>query len=233
MDNIHPLEAVLWYVAFVFSVTFHEAAHAWTAMLGGDRTAYHGGQVTLDPLPHMRREPLGMIGLPILSLLFTGWPFGYASAPYDPLWARQYPKRSALMAAAGPLSNLLLAVIAGVCLAVMLRLNVVTPSAPGTFSLASVVGSSDPFWNNVGMLFSMLLSLNLLLTVLNLIPLPPLDGSAILPVFLSARAQETYDRLRMQPMFSLMGIIVAWNLINRLFWPVFIPALKAIYAFAY
>jgi Zn-dependent protease len=88
-------DGLIYYVVFLFSTLLHEAAHAWAAMRGGDPTAYHSGQVTLDPLPHVRREPIGMVGLPILSVIISGWPFGFASAPYDPHWAARYPKRAA------------------------------------------------------------------------------------------------------------------------------------------
>ena len=62
MDD--PVEALVWYVVFLFSITVHEAAHAWAAMRGGDLTAYHGGQVSIDPIPHIRREPIGTVVLP-------------------------------------------------------------------------------------------------------------------------------------------------------------------------
>ena len=64
---------LLYYVVFLFSTTFHEAAHAWAAMRGGDLTAYHGGQVSLDPRPHIRREPFGMLILPLVTTLTSGW----------------------------------------------------------------------------------------------------------------------------------------------------------------
>ena len=91
---IEPLNAVVFYLVFLFSTVLHEAAHAWTALRGGDPTAYHGGQVSLDPRPHIRREPFGMIMLPLISLAASGWIFGYASAPYDPRWAEQHPRRA-------------------------------------------------------------------------------------------------------------------------------------------
>ena len=96
-----PIEALVFYVVFLFSATFHEAAHAWAAMRGGDLTAYHGGQVSLDPMPHIRREPFGMVVLPILTVLISGWPFGFASAPYDPDWARSHPRRRDRTTSAG------------------------------------------------------------------------------------------------------------------------------------
>ena len=106
--------ALAYYVVFLFSTTLHEAAHAWAAMLGGDLTAYHGGQVTLDPRPHIRREPIGMVVLPLLTSLASGWPFGFASAPFDPAWSLRHPKRAGWMALAGPGANLLLVLLAGV-----------------------------------------------------------------------------------------------------------------------
>jgi hypothetical protein len=92
----------IWFVAFLFSTTVHEAMHALVAWKGGDPTAYHGGQVSLSPIPHIRREPIGMLVVPLLTSLTQGWAMGWASAPYDPVWAERHPKRAALMAAAGP-----------------------------------------------------------------------------------------------------------------------------------
>ena len=63
---------------------------------------------TLDPLPHIRREPFGMVVMPILSYVLAGFMIGWASAPYDPYWARAHRKKAALMAMAGPASNLAL-----------------------------------------------------------------------------------------------------------------------------
>ena len=82
-----PIETIVLYVAFVFSATCHEASHAWAAKRGGDLTAYAAGQVSLDPFPHIRREPFGMVILPLIGLFLIGWPLGFASAPYDPHWA--------------------------------------------------------------------------------------------------------------------------------------------------
>src|SRR5205085_8307741 len=82
----------------------------------GDRTAYHGGQVTLDPIPHIRREPFGMVVLPLLSVLLAGWPIGFASAPFDPAWAMRHPRRAAWMALAGPVGNFILVLVAAILL---------------------------------------------------------------------------------------------------------------------
>ena len=103
---------LMWFVAFLFSTTVHEAMHAWVAFRGGDSTAYHGGQVSLSPIPHIRREPIGMLVVPLLTAFTSGWAMGWASAPYDPYWAARHPRRAALMAAAGPAGNFAIALAA-------------------------------------------------------------------------------------------------------------------------
>ncbi|HKC50693.1 MAG TPA: site-2 protease family protein, partial [Myxococcota bacterium] len=106
------LESLVWLIVFVISVTTHEAAHAWVAYLGGDGTAYLGGQVTLNPIPHMRREPFGMVVIPVLTVFTRGFPMGWASTPFDPQWEEQYPRRAAWMALAGPAANFAMALLA-------------------------------------------------------------------------------------------------------------------------
>ena len=90
MENLGT--GLVWFVAFLLSTTVHEAMHAWVALRGGDPTAYHGGQVSLSPIPHIRREPLGMLVVPLLTSLTQGWAMGWASAPYDPNWAARHPR---------------------------------------------------------------------------------------------------------------------------------------------
>ena len=101
---------IIAYLVFLISVVIHEAAHALVAKLTGDDTS--SGQVTLDPIPHIKREPLGTVFFPLLFLFINGWPLGWASTPYNPIWAKNNHRKAALMAIAGPVSNLLLAILA-------------------------------------------------------------------------------------------------------------------------
>src|SRR6187397_3661276 len=110
--DMHVTTALIWFAVFLFSTTVHEAMHALAALRGGDPTAYHGGQVSLSPSPHIRREPIGMLVVPLLTALTQGWAIGWASTPYDTRWAVRYPKRAALMSAAGPAGNLAIAFVA-------------------------------------------------------------------------------------------------------------------------
>src|SRR5437588_519190 len=126
MSNITPellaLGFIL-YVVFLFSTTCHEAAHALAAKIGGDQTAFLGGQVTLNPVPHIQREPWGMVIIPILMLVMTGSLLGWASAPYDPNWARRHPRRAAWMALAGPATNYTLMLIAAIAISCETKRN--------------------------------------------------------------------------------------------------------------
>src|SRR5580704_1993760 len=117
------------YVVFLLSTTCHEASHALVAKLGGDSTAFEGGQVSLNPIPHMRRELFGMVILPLIGILTGTGLIGYASAPYDPAWSIRYPKRSGLMSLAGPGANFALAIIAGSLMRIGLIAGVFLPGA--------------------------------------------------------------------------------------------------------
>jgi Zn-dependent protease len=219
--------APMWYVAFLLSLTCHEAAHALVALRGGDPTAFHGGQVTLNPVPHIRREPFGTVLVPILSLALSGWMIGWASAPYDPYWQQRYPHRAAWMALAGPAANLILAVVAG--LAIHAGIWMGDFSMPESARFTQVVVGSDGTTQGLALFLSVLFSQNILLMAFNLMPVPPLDGATAIGLLMSEeQALKTLAFLR-QPMFSLLGLVLAWNLFGEFFSPVFRLSLSVLY----
>lgn len=222
-------DALTYFAVFLFSTTLHEAAHAWVALKGGDPTAYLGGQVSLDPWPHVRRHPFGMVILPLVSALTTGWPIGFASAPYDPGWAVRYPRRAAVMALAGPAANLGLVIIAALVLRIGQAAGVFYPPDHISFGVlaASDAGS---YWSAVGTFVSVMFSLNLLLCVFNLLPFAPLDGSAAITLFMKPETTRKYQEfLWSTPMLGWLGLVLAWQLIDTLFDPVFTAAVSLIY----
>jgi Zn-dependent protease len=228
LENL--VDAVLFYVAFLLSVTLHEAAHAWAAKRGGDETAYLGGQISIDPIPHIRREPIGMLVLPILTVVTMGWPFGYASAPYNAAWAREHPRRAAWMALAGPGANALLLILTAVLIRVGVGMGDLT--APSSVNLTQVVIALDPeagLAPGVAFLLSAFFTMNLVLLVLNLIPVPPLDGSGALPLLLSKEWGERYRDFCAQPGFGIAGILVAWMLFGEILFPTFLAAVNLLY----
>jgi Zn-dependent protease len=194
----------------------------------GDKTAYEGGQVTLDPFPHIKREPIGTVLVPILSFLAGGWMIGWASAPYDPVWARNYPQRSALMSLAGPLANLALVVVAGLAI----RLGMATDLfyAPDNINFSHVVAAhSEGTMAGLATLLSILFTLNLLLFTFNLMPVPPLDGSGIIPFILSKDRAVAYMDFLHSSQLSFIGLLVAWKAFDYVFDPVHLLFINMLY----
>jgi len=221
-------DGFLWYLAFLFSTVFHEAAHALLAYKLGDPTAYEGGQVSLNPAPHIRREPFGTVAVPLISFLMGGWMIGWASTPYDPVWAQRYPKRSAFMALAGPSSNLLLAVSAGLLIRLGMAGGVFYP--PNSITLSQVTAATQGgAFAAAATLVSIFFTLNILLFLFNLLPFPPLDGSGIVPLFLTERATVKYMDFMHNPAFGLIGLILAWNAFGHIFRPVHLLAIQLLY----
>jgi Zn-dependent protease len=150
------------YVVLLFSLSVHESAHAWTALRQGDPTARALGRISLNPLVHV--DPLGTVVMPLL-MIFTGVPLlGWAKpTPVDPHRFRSLRQGQIVVSGAGPVSNLLLALLCTALLFVAVRL------LPGPLGEQPVV-----------VLLSIGVQLNVLLAVFNLVPLPPLDGSHVL-----------------------------------------------------
>jgi Zn-dependent protease len=223
------LRALLWFVVFLFSTTVHEAMHAFVAYRGGDDTAYQGGQVSLSPLPHIRREPIGMLVVPLLTAFTNGWALGWASTPYNPYWAAQYPRRAAAMAAAGPAGNLLIAL--GAFAVIKAGLFAGWFAAPERIRFSSVVAAAgnESWMTAVAQLLTVMLVLNVLLCVFNLLPVPPLDGGAALAGILPARAAAALQTFTSNPMFSILGILVAWQVFPYIARPLFLLVVRLVH----
>ncbi len=232
MDHITPDFLVLglgWYAVFLIAITCHEAAHAWSAKLLGDPTGYYAGQVTLNPGPHIAREPIGTIVVPLITYLLNSPMLGWASAPYDPHWEIQAPRRALVMAMAGPLANLVLVIIAGVVLRIGYEADWFHGTNPFRY-LSAEAGLPAETSARIMVLFAIMFTLNLILFVFNLIPLPPLDGSAIWPVVLSPQSLTRYLEFRAQPSFVIFGIVVAASVFPRVFAPVQVLAHRLLFA---
>jgi Zn-dependent protease len=187
------MEVVFSVVALVFSVVIHEVSHGVVAERLGDPTARLAGRLTLNPLKHL--DPFGSVILPLLLLLLPGGViFGWAKpVPYDPRNLRHPVRDGALVAAAGPISNLALALVFGLL-----------------FQFFSD-GSSSAGTGAVGELFPALLAqvviVNVWLAVFNLVPIPPLDGSKVLFWLLPNSAYELRVFLERYGFFILLFFI--------------------------
>lgn len=186
----------IWYVTFLFSTTCHEAAHALVAKLGGDDTASKSGQVSLNPIPHIRREPFGMVLIPLLSYFINQSMIGWASAPYDPEWERRHPRRAGWMALAGPAANYSLMLLAAAGLRAGLHFGWLQrdPSGRPGFALMTLF---------------VFFSLNLLLGTFNLLPVPPLDGSTGVLVFMKEETAQKYLNWLRSNSYAMLGLLLA------------------------
>ena len=227
MSEAQLISGLLWFLAFLFSTTVHEAMHAFAAYRGGDPTAYHGGQVSLSPMPHIRREPIGMLVVPLITALSQGWAIGWASTPYNPRWAAMYPRRSALMGAAGPIGNLAIALVAFAFLKAGLAIRFFTP--PEVINFQQLVAAPPGAAAMLASILSILLVLNVLLAAFNLIPLPPLDGSSIIGLFLAPERARQMQQLSGSPMFQIAGLLLAWRVFPFIVGPLFSFLIKLVH----
>ena len=219
---------LLWYAVLIVSLTFHEAAHGLAALRFGDPTARDAGLVTLDPVPHIRRSPFGMVVVPIVSFFIGGWMVGWASTPYDVYWAQRSRRRAALMALAGPAANFLLILIAAILIRGGMLLGLFSAPQQVTWTQVTAAQSSGPA-AGAAVVVSILFSLNFILLIFNLLPVPPLDGSEIISLFLDDHTAERYRQFMAQPAAGMVGLIVAWNVIGSLLGPAQTVALNLLY----
>ena len=176
-------EFLLQITILIFSVVIHEVSHGAAAYAMGDSTAKDAGRLTLNPLKHL--DPFGSVILPVITYLTGGFIFGWARpVPYNPYYLRNQKYGPALVGAAGPLSNVLVALVFG------LIIRFLGPD----LSLAL----SPAFLRIV----VFIVFLNLVLAIFNLVPIPPLDGSKVLFALLPARAQN------LQIFFEQYGILL-------------------------
>ena len=193
-DILYPVST--WIVPILIAITFHEAAHAYAAWKLGDDTALRLGRVTFNPLKHV--DPFGTIVLPAL-LFLTKAPFIFGWAkPIPVLFGRlSHPRRDmALVAVAGPLINVILALVS----AVLLRLVWMFPDSAAPWLVRTLSQS---------------ILLNLVLAIFNMIPVPPLDGSRIVLSLLPNALARPYAKLERFGFLILLGIIFILPMLGR------------------
>jgi Zn-dependent protease len=203
------------YIVLLFSLSFHEAAHAWAALQLGDDTALKEGRITLNPIAHI--DPLGTVALPLIMFLTAGTPlFGWAKpTPYNPANFRRDHSMAAghmLVAGAGPLSNLILAVLFTVALFFAVRTGLVQTN-------------QDPAMKLLGAG----VYINVLLAVFNLVPLPPLDGSKVAAWGLPRNLADVYVRW-VEPYGSWILLLL---FASGILWTVLSPFIRVITALLY
>lgn len=187
LTNINLEYIVILIVSILLSLTIHEFMHAYAGYLLGDHTAKAEGRLSLNPLSHI--DPIMTVALPIATLVLFGAPILAAKpVPFDPRNVKYEEFGAAILAAAGPLSNLVLAFLAALA---------ATAVAPGTF------------WADVLELFTVL---NVALFIFNFLPIPPLDGSRVLYAFAPEPLQRLMVQLEPYGLLIIFGLVIAGGL---------------------
>jgi Zn-dependent protease len=191
----------VWAIPVLFAITVHEVSHGWVARQLGDPTAMMLGRLTLNPIKHI--DPIGTIVVPLVMLLLGGFVFGWAK-PVPVTWENlRNPKRDmAIVAAAGPASNLLMAVI----WALLMRLGI---------AIMPTVGSAGIFLVYAGQAG---IYINLVLMVLNLLPIPPLDGGRVLTGLLPGPAAWKVSRIEPYGLIIVVALLVT-GVLGQILWP--------------
>ena len=190
------------FAVLIFSLSVHESAHAWAAWRLGDSTAQRFGRISLNPMKHV--DPIGTVLLPLIAFT-TGAPvIGWAKpVPVNPQ-RLEHPRRDFLyIAAAGPISNVILAALASV----VMRMVPVSP--------IEVAGTGLPVWSIAATAFE----LNLLLAVFNMVPIPPLDGGNVLAGLLPSGLAHLFDRVVRPWGFLLLYALLLTGALGALITP--------------
>lgn len=184
----------IWALPVIFAITVHEAAHGYAARALGDRTAEMLGRVSLNPFRHI--DPVGTVLVPGILLALGGFLFGWAKpVPVDYRNLRKPRRDMALVALAGPMSN------AAMALGWALLFKFAAPAAAG----------GDGLWVGLTYMGVAGIIINLILMVLNLLPLPPLDGGRVLTGLVPEPVARQLDRIEPYGFFILLGLLfVGW-----------------------
>lgn len=205
----------IWAVPVLFAITLHEAAHGWVADKLGDPTARQLGRITMNPIKHI--DPMGTIVIPIALVMLSGFIIGWAKpVPVDMRHFKQPLLDMALVALAGPASNFLMA--CGWALMITLSTTALADTSIAIYLLQM---------GKAGM------TINLILMVLNLMPIPPLDGGRVVAGVLPKQMAWSYMRIEPYGMWIILALLVS-GVLGKILWPLvlrFEAIISAIFIF--
>jgi len=220
LNGVDIVGIVFQLIAFLFAISVHESAHAWTANRCGDPTARMLGRISLNPIKHI--DPVGTVLLPLVAAFAHVPVLGWAKpTPVDPRNFKHPVADDILTSVAGPISNFLVAAGALVGMFLVAKTSALghglVQTMPSTYTQGMVGAESSSFLVPVTLFLYELMLINVVLGVFNLIPVPPLDGSHVLRHFLSDPVRCAYDTIGI---FGLIALVyLGRGLLNQLISP--------------
>lgn len=220
---------VFYFLILIYSIIIHEIAHGFCALWLGDKTAKYAGRLTLNPIKHI--DPWMTIFVPFMMLIVTNWKFAFGGAkpvPYNPYNLKNQRWGSALVALAGPGSNLLVAVFFAILakiisLPLALKVDLINNTRMADWEAVSLVVSGS-FSSIIFALCIMAIYWNVLLAIFNLIPIPPLDGSKLLFSVIPIKIETMAILERFGFFFLILFIFLfpkSLSLVLNFFWMLF------------
>jgi len=199
----------VWAVPVLFAITLHEAAHGWVANKLGDPTAKKLGRITVNPIKHI--DPMGTVVVPLVLVMLSGFIMGWAKpVPVDPRHFKSPLLDMALVAVAGPLSNFFMA-----CFwAMFIQLSATLLPASQMLLFLADMGEKGIY-------------INVILMVLNLMPIPPLDGGRVVTGIMPAKIAVYFIQLERYGMVIILLLLVS-GLLGKMLWPLVIHFVKMI-----
>jgi Zn-dependent protease len=199
----------VWALPILFAITLHEAAHGWVANKLGDPTAKNRGRITINPLKHI--DPMGTIVVPLFLAMVSPFVMGWAKpVPVEPRYFKSPLLDMALVAVAGPVSNFLMAC----CWAAFILLADTLLSPSSTLMFLADMGEKG-------------IIINIVLMVLNLLPIPPLDGGRVLAGILPPSLAMPFLQLERYGMIIVLLLLVS-GVLGKIMWPVVLHFVKII-----
>lgn len=217
LGRVDLTSAVLWLICWFLTIGLHEGGHGWMAWWRGDDTAYLLGKRSINPIRHVDKDNnfnlFATVGLPVLTVFTMGWPIGFAWVPVNPSKLHHPARDSALVGLAGPLGNLVGAVIGALVLFGMILLAAKTDGGLALHPFEFHKGETSMAVALVAALAYRMMLINILLGAINLLPIPGVDGGSVLYYFLNFRGREIFNQLR--PYGMMIFVLVAWFLLSK------------------
>lgn len=215
--GVDMTSALLWLICWFLTIGLHEGGHAWMAWWRGDDTAYLLGKRSINPVRHVDKDNtmslFGVVLLPVITVFTMGWPIGFAWVPVNPSKMRHPLRDNALVALAGPGGNLVGAFAGALVLAIAIFIAAGTGGGLALHPFEFTKGGTSVAVALLAHLAYRMMLINILLGLINLVPIPGIDGGNVLYYFLNHRGREIFESLR--PYGIILFVLVVWFLLSE------------------